>query len=81
MALPPEVLITTMRAHQKYFALADGGRRACSALRLVANIERQGRRRAIVAGNERVLRARLADAGSSGTRTARTRLEERLAEL
>ncbi len=62
MALPPEVLTTTMRAHQKYFALEDGSGRLAPRFLLVANIEPKDGGAAIVAGNERVLRARLADA-------------------
>ena len=62
MALPPEVLTTTMRAHQKYFALEDGAGRLAPRFLVVANIEPKDGGAAIVAGNERVLRARLADA-------------------
>jgi len=62
MDLPPEVMRTTMRVNQRYFALRhpDGG--AAARFALVANIEAKDGGAAIVAGNERVLRARLADA-------------------
>jgi glycyl-tRNA synthetase beta chain len=59
--LPPEVLTTSMRTHQKYFALAGSDGRV-SHFAVVANIEAQDGGKAIVAGNERVLRARLSDA-------------------
>ncbi len=62
MDVPPEVLVTVMRSHQKYFALQDKDGRLAAKFILVANIETADRGKAIVAGNERVLRARLADA-------------------
>jgi glycyl-tRNA synthetase beta chain len=62
MTLPDEVLTTSMRAHQKYFAVeAEDGSLAPHFI-VVANIEAADGGKAIVAGNERVLRARLADA-------------------
>ncbi|MEM7022321.1 MAG: glycine--tRNA ligase subunit beta [Pseudomonadota bacterium] len=61
MALPQEVLVTSMRQHQKYLALEDGEGRLAPRFVIVANLlGRDGR--AIIAGNERVLRARLWDA-------------------
>ena len=62
MDLPPEVMRSTMRANQKYFSLrrADGG--AAPRFAVVANIEASDGGAAVVAGNERVLRARLSDA-------------------
>jgi len=65
MELPPEVLTTTMRSHQKYLALLDRDGRLADRFAFVANLPaRKGSKRwdNIVAGNERVLRARLADA-------------------
>ncbi len=62
MALPPEVLTTAMRAHQKYFALNDGEGRLAPRFIVVANMETPDAGRTVVAGNERVLRARLSDA-------------------
>jgi glycyl-tRNA synthetase beta chain len=62
MDLPPEVLTTSMRAHQKYLALLDGKKRLSNRFMLVANMETKDKGKTIVAGNERVLRARLADA-------------------
>ena len=62
MTLPPEVLTTAMRTHQKYFALRarDGG--LAPHFVVVSNMVTQDKGAAIVAGNERVLRARLSDA-------------------
>jgi len=62
LSLPPEVLTTSMRAHQKYFACLDRDGRLAPRFLLVANMIAEDGGRAIVAGNERVLRARLADA-------------------
>ena len=62
MDLPPEVLTTSMRAHQKYLALLDAKGRLANRFLLVANMETPDKGKTVVAGNERVLRARLADA-------------------
>ena len=62
MALPPEVLVTAMRSHQKYFALEDDGGRMAPHFIAIANMAPADGGAAIAAGNERVLRARLADA-------------------
>ena len=62
MALPEEVLVTTMRHHQKYLALEDAEGRLAPRFLVVANVPAADGGRAIVAGNERVLRARLWDA-------------------
>jgi glycyl-tRNA synthetase beta chain len=62
MDLPPEVMRTTMRINQRYFALRKPDGTAAPRFALVANIAAPDGGAAIVAGNERVLRARLADA-------------------
>jgi len=62
MNLPPEVLTTAMRAHQRYLALLDSKGRPAPRYLIVANMETADKGRTIVAGNERVLRARLSDA-------------------
>ncbi|HUN47449.1 MAG TPA: glycine--tRNA ligase subunit beta [Stellaceae bacterium] len=62
MHLPPEVLTTSMRAHQKYFACLDVSGKLAPKFLVVANMVAQDGGKAIVAGNERVLRARLSDA-------------------
>jgi glycyl-tRNA synthetase beta chain len=63
MDVPPEILQTSMRTHQKYFSLRDPktGKMA-NRFALVANMIADDAGREIVAGNERVLRARLSDA-------------------
>ena len=62
MDLPPEVLTTSMRSHQKYFALETKDGSLAANFIVVANTETSDNGKAVVAGNERVLRARLADA-------------------
>jgi glycyl-tRNA synthetase beta chain len=62
MDLPPEVMRTTMRVNQRYFALRNPDGSAAPSFALVANIAAPDGGTAIIAGNERVLRARLADA-------------------
>ncbi|NJO37334.1 MAG: glycine--tRNA ligase subunit beta [Rhizobiales bacterium] len=62
MDLPPEVLVTSMRAHQKYLALEDESGKLAPRFVAIANLEAKDGGEAIVAGNERVLRARLWDA-------------------
>ncbi len=62
MDLPPEVMRTTMRVNQRYFALRRADGAAAPRFALVANIAAPDGGAAIVAGNERVLRARLSDA-------------------
>jgi glycyl-tRNA synthetase beta chain len=61
LEVPQECLILTMQRNQRYFALADPDGRLQSRFLLVSNIETHDPG-AIVRGNERVLRARLADA-------------------
>jgi glycyl-tRNA synthetase beta chain len=62
MDLPPEVMRTTMRVNQRYFALSKPDGTAAPRFALVSNIAAPDGGAAIIAGNERVLRARLADA-------------------
>lgn len=62
MDVPPEVLTSAMRKHQKYFALETNGGAFANRFAVVANVETSDGGAAVVAGNERVLRARLSDA-------------------
>jgi len=62
MDVPGEVLSSAMRKHQKYFSLEDKHGRLAPCFVMVANMATADDSAAIVAGNERVLRARLADA-------------------
>ncbi len=80
LAIPPEVIRTTIRNNQKCFVLRDPQTaRLANKFILVANIEAEDGGKAIVAGNERVIRARLADAKFFYESDLETRLEDRLA--
>ena len=61
LAVPGECLILTMKANQKYFPLLDGKGRLTHRFLVVSNI-RPADASAVVQGNERVVRPRLADA-------------------
>jgi glycyl-tRNA synthetase beta chain len=62
LSVPREVIQLTMRTNQKYFALADSTGALAPAFVCVANLVAKDGGTAIIAGNERVLSARLADA-------------------
>ncbi len=79
--VPQEVLIDTMRTNQKYFALTDAAGKLADRFLVVSNLEARDGGAAIVAGNERVLRARLADARFFWELDRRTTLEARLPRL
>ena len=59
--LPSEILITSMRHHQKYFTCNDKNNNLAPYFLFVTNLDLQDYKE-IIAGNERVLSARLADA-------------------
>ncbi|MDJ0686221.1 MAG: glycine--tRNA ligase subunit beta [Alphaproteobacteria bacterium] len=81
MSVPPEVLTSSMRAHQKYFALSTPDGAMAARFAVVANIQAPDGGAAIVDGNERVLRARLADAKFFWDQDRKTPLEDRLEDL
>jgi glycyl-tRNA synthetase beta chain len=62
LSVPPEVLSTAMKAHQKCFSLRRNDGALANRFLVVANLEARDKGKAIIAGNERVIRARLADA-------------------
>jgi len=61
MDLPKEVLVSEMRAHQKYFALEKADGTLSDKFLITSNMNSTDGGKAIIAGNERVLRARLSD--------------------
>jgi glycyl-tRNA synthetase beta chain len=81
MEIPPEVLTTSMRVNQKYFSLIENSGRLAPRFLVVANTETKDKGSAIVAGNERVLRARLADAKFFWDQDRKLRLEARVPAL
>ena len=79
LQIPGEVIRTTIRNNQKCFVLRDASTaRLTNKFVLVANIEAEDGGSAIVAGNERVIRARLSDAKFFYETDLKTRLEDRL---
>jgi glycyl-tRNA synthetase beta chain len=82
LAIPPEVIRTTIRANQKCFVLRDPrtGQLANRFL-LTSNLVAKDDGRTIVGGNERVVRARLSDAKFFWETDQKIRLEDRLEKL
>jgi glycyl-tRNA synthetase beta chain len=82
LALPPEVVRATIRNNQKCFVLRDASTaRLANRFILVSNMAATDGGKAIVAGNERVIRARLADARFFWDSDLKVPLEERLPKL
>jgi glycyl-tRNA synthetase beta chain len=81
MDLPPELMRTTMRVNQRYFAMVTSDGRAAPCFGVVANIEATDGGAALVAGNERVLRARLSDARFFWDQDRKQKLEDFLPKL
>ena len=80
LRLPKEVLVTVMREHQKYFSLVDAEDRLVP--RFLAVVDSDGANaEKIRAGHERVLKARLADAGFFWDVDLKVKLEERVEKL
>ena len=82
MDVPAEILQTSMRTHQKYFSLRDPktGKMA-NSFAVVANMVAADGGKEIVAGNERVLRARLSDAKYFWDQDRKRTLESRVDAL
>jgi glycyl-tRNA synthetase beta chain len=81
MELPPEVLATAMRTHQKYFSCLNADGSPAPRFIFVANNLTPDDGKTIIAGNERVLRARLADAQFFWEQDRKIRLEDRVQAL
>jgi glycyl-tRNA synthetase beta chain len=78
MDLPPEVRQVSMRVNQRYFAFRRPDGSAAPYFGFVANIEPADGGAASVTGNERVLRARFADARHFWDLDRKSRLESRV---
>jgi glycyl-tRNA synthetase beta chain len=80
--LPPEVIRTSMRVHQRYFAVRDPTTGfLVPHFITVANIAAKDGGETIALGNAKVLSARLSDAQFFWTEDQRTRLADRLEKL
>jgi glycyl-tRNA synthetase beta chain len=80
LEVPQECLILTMKANQKYFPLLDEGGRLTNRFLVVSNIRPQDAA-AVVGGNERVVRPRLADAKFFFDQDRKKTLESRVPGL
>ena len=80
LAVPPECLILTMKANQKYFPLLDREGKLTHQFLVVSNITPPDAS-AVVGGNERVVRPRLADAKFFFDQDRKKTLESRVAGL
>ncbi len=82
LQIPEEVVRATIRNNQKCFVLRGAApAKLSNKFLLVSNMEAEDGGRAIVAGNERVIRARLSDAKFFYETDLKTRLEDRLAKF
>ena len=80
LEVPQECLILTMKANQKYFPLLDGNGRLTNQFLVVSNI-RPDDASAVIGGNERVVRPRLADAKFFYDQDRKKTLESRVLGL
>src|ERR1700691_6225781 len=79
LQIPEEVIRATIRNNQKCFVLRDAAHaKLIDKFILVANLEAEDGGAAIIAGNERVIRARLSDAKFFYETDLKTRLQDRL---
>jgi glycyl-tRNA synthetase beta chain len=79
LSIPGEVIRATIRNNQKCFVLRDPKtEKLANKFILTANIEASDGGKAIIAGNERVIRARLSDAKFFYDTDLETKLEDRL---
>lgn len=80
LQLPPELLITSMREHQRYFTLIDDEGKLLPHFITIANTLAKDPK-VVVAGNERVLKARLSDAMFFWQEDQKSKLESKLEPL
>jgi glycyl-tRNA synthetase beta chain len=80
LTVPPECLILTMKANQKYFPLLDAEGRLTHRFLIVSNISPADPSR-VIQGNERVVRPRLADAKFFFDQDRKRTLESRVPQL
>ncbi len=81
LAVPPEVIQLTARVNQKYFVCRDAAGKLANAFVCVANIDAADGGEKIVAGNQKVLAARLSDARFFYETDLKVPLGEQVAKL
>ena len=79
LEVPPEVLISAMKEHQRYFHLTVDGSLLPTFI-TIANLESSDPS-AVIKGNERVIKPRLSDAAFFFAQDTKTKLEEKLGRL
>ena len=80
LKVPKEVLITSMRSHQRYFSIVDANGKLMPGFITINNTLTEDPS-VVVKGNERVLRARLSDARFFFEEDQKIRLDERVESL
>ena len=80
LEVPPEVLVSAMKGHQKYFHVVDEQGALLPHFITVSNIDSRDMS-VVQAGNERVIRPRLADAAFFWQQDSRQRLDSRVEKL
>ncbi|MDR3553718.1 MAG: glycine--tRNA ligase subunit beta [Syntrophobacteraceae bacterium] len=80
LELPPELLITVIKKHQRYFAVTDGGGALLPYFVTISNVVPRDAS-VVAAGNGRVVRARLEDARFYYGEDQKVRLDDRVEHL
>jgi glycyl-tRNA synthetase beta chain len=80
LSVPQEALISSMKAHQKYFHVVDSAGKLKPYFIAIANLESSAPEQ-VVAGNERVIRPRLSDAAFFFETDKKTPLADRVVAL
>ncbi len=80
LSLPPEILIHSMKEHQRYFPVSDEHGNLLPHFICISNIDPKSRE-VVVKGNEKVLRARLSDAAFFFEDDLKIPLERRVEQL
>ncbi len=79
--VPAEVIVTSIRSHQKCFALKDKSGNLSNHYLLVSNMIAKDGGRKITEGNNKVIAARLSDARFFWEQDKKVKLEDRLPQL
>jgi glycyl-tRNA synthetase beta chain len=81
LSVPPEVIVTTIKNNQKCFALRDKNGKLANRYLLVSNMVATDGGKTIVAGNNKVIAARLSDAKFFWDQDRKIKLEDLLPKL
>ena len=80
LQLPPELLVTSMREHQRYFTIEDSNGKLLNKFITVSNTRPEDKQ-VVINGNEKVIRARLSDAMFFWEEDQKVKLESNLETL